>query len=367
MEKHPLSDLSFFRFPELTPEVVRNIVLLFLLLILTVAVTVWVQHRITEWVRTRSRRRTFERVSSELHMPAPAREVLVRLNELAGAKNEFDLVKNAQAFEEAVERLISETGGEAVESPLGHLRRALHLNVMNPDLELVCTRQLLQDLPVRLIVNIGEERLDLYCSLMKVTEETLLFDMPQAEDVLTLLRNNPDALLIFWREKEGETVFRIRLEPIEGQAIPLFRADHAFRDRDMAQRADFRLTTDLPLHFQFIASHDALARKRKQPAPAPLTGEGRLVDLSYGGASLVAPQPLAVGGFAQLNFKLHGHPLRMMLEVLSERPTGGGDYLVHGRFPVHADETGNLLRKMLVREQIKRLRDKDLLHFRPGA
>ena len=72
----PLSDLSFFRFPELTTDVVRNIVLLVLVLALTVLLAVIVQRWIAERSRQGRHRRSLARLSSELHMELPVRLVL---------------------------------------------------------------------------------------------------------------------------------------------------------------------------------------------------------------------------------------------------------------------------------------------------
>ena len=367
MEKHPLSDLRFFRFPEITADVVVNIVLLVVLLIVTVAVTVIAQRRLSDWSRIRHRRQAFDRFSSTHHMPPPVRDVLERLGDMAGVKDGFELVRDAEAFESAVERLLA-GASEAVEQAMAALRRSLHLNVMNPDLELVSTRQLLQDLPVRLLIAIEEERLDLYCSLFKVTEAELLFDLPPQEEIQQLLRSHPGALLFFWRETEGETLFPITLEPIEVEGFSLFRANHAFRDPEMAQRATFRLTLNRPMQYKYM-EHRGIrgARSGKKDPTLVQEGEGRVVDLSYGGASLLVSQPLPPGGFAQLTFDLYGQSMRMMLEVLSQFPLSGGQYRVRGRFPVHPDEDGDRLHKTLVREQLKRLRESKLLHFKPDA
>ena len=68
-----------------------------------------------------------------------------------------------------------------------------------------------------------------------------------------------------------------------------------------------------------------------------------------------------------MTFRLHGQPMGMMLEVLSQSPQSGGTFLVRGRFPVHSDEDSDRLNKTLIREQIKRLRESELLHFKPES
>ena len=55
MKKSPLDDLSFFKFPEVTPEVVRNIVLLFVVIALAVVATLFAQ-RFIYWRQQRSAR-----------------------------------------------------------------------------------------------------------------------------------------------------------------------------------------------------------------------------------------------------------------------------------------------------------------------
>ncbi len=370
MEKHPLSDLSFFRFPALTSDVVWNIALLFGLLGLTVVVTVMVQRRLAAWSRTRTRRVALHRFSSERSMPEAMRQVLERLMAMADVDTEFELVRQARVYEEAVARLLARNPQETefLAGQLGKIRRILHLNVMNPDLELVSTRQLLQDLPVRILTGPGLERLDLYCPVFKMTEEVLIFDLPRRKEVVRAVRANPEALLVYWRPEDGETVFRISLEPVEGEGLTLFRAAHAFREDSLAQRTAFRLTTDIPLHFAYLAARAVLSRRGgKKAAGETQAGEGLLVDLGYGGASLELPQMLKPGGFAQLNFQLGGRPMEVLFEVLSVMPRAGKDFLIRGRFPAHTDEGAETLRKYLAREQTKRLRENEMLRVRTGG
>ena len=375
MEKHPLSDLSFFRFPALTSEVVWNIVLLFALLGLTVVVTVILHRRLGSWTRVRARRQAVHRFSSERGMPDAMRGVLEQLIELADVATEFELMGNARVYEETVARLLARRpdAAEFHGEQLQKIRRALHLNVMNPELELVSTRQLLQDLPVRILIGSGVggrggERLDLYCSVFKITEEVLIFDLERRTEVLRLVRANPEALLVFWRPEDGETVFRIFLEPIEGEGLTLFRAAHVFREDTLAQRAAFRLTTDIPLRYGYLEARAVLSRRGgKKDAGKSRTGEGRLVDLGYGGASLELPQLLPPGGFAQLNFELNGRPMEVMFEVLAVMENEEGNFLIRGRFPAHTDEGDRRLRKYLLREQTKRLRENEILTIRTGS
>ena len=373
MEKYPLSDLRFFRFPALTSDVIWNIVLLFALLGLTVVVTVMVHRRLAAWGQTRTRRQALQRFSSEHRMPEGMRGVLEQLMEFAEVTTEIELLSNARVYEEAVTRFLARRP-EAAEldgQQLEKIRRALHLNVMNPELELVSTRQLLQDLPVRILIGLGGERLDMYCSVFKITEEVLIFDLPRQKDVLRLIRANPEALLVFWRPEDGETVFRILLDPIEGEGLTLFRATHVFREDELAQRAAFRLTTDIPLRYGYLEARAVLSRQGfrggKKGARKTQTGEGKVVDLGYGGASLELPQRLQPGGFAQLKFELNGRPMEVMFEVLATMQKEEARFLIRGRFPVHTDEGHQTLRKFLLREQTKRLRENELLTIRTGG
>jgi uncharacterized protein YjiS (DUF1127 family) len=364
-EKAPLSDLSFFRFPELTPEVMRNILLLVVLLALTVLITVAGQRWLQTWNRRRRQRRALGRIASAQHMPPATREVLTRLMHEAGADDAFSLVHDAEGYEAAVERLAAEADEETLEH-LARLRRMFHLNVMNPEQALISTRQLLADLPVRLLADIGVEKLDVYCAVLGTDERHLLLDLPRNEEILHLLRAHPQVLLVHWREPEGETVFRITLEPIGEGAFPAFRARHVHRDAEAANRSAFRLSVDLPVSYQFLERSELARLRGARGGGRRLSeGEGRLIDLSYGGASFVAPEPLGDRGFAQLRFQLHAQPLSLMLEVLSRAPLGEGGFLVRGQFRGLGEEARVKLNGILSREQIKRLREKELLHIRP--
>jgi hypothetical protein len=364
----PLSDLSFFRFPEVTPDVVRNILLLLLLLAVTVLVTMLVQRWVMERAHRSEQKRTLGRRLREHRGDGAVQALLGRLVRASGLKDEYELSQDAVAFETAAEQL----AGSASEAELGDLHRVrqlLHMNVMNPALALVSTRQLLPDLPVRLLANLGSEKLDLYCALVSVNEQSLLVNVPQQEEVFRLLCDHPEVFLLVWREKDGETAFRIRLEPVGEGALSLFRARHALRDPE-AQRATFRLLLDDPLEFTYLEREQMLARRKgvgSGPGAEPaqvVHGQGRLMDISYGGASFSVSQPLAEGGFAQLRFTLHEQPMRLMLQVLS--CTGGerGSYLVRGRFRGQGEEVHIRLNHLLLREQIKRLREKEVIRVR---
>lgn len=367
MEKSPLSDLSFFRFPELTPEVVRDIVILVILLSLTILLTVLAQLWIQQWARSRRRRRSFDRISSERHMDPPVRAVLSRLLRFSGLKDEFELVRDAHAFEAAVERLVTE-GSEEELVDLATLRRTLHLNVMNPELDLVSSRQLLRDLRVRLVATIGAEKLDLYCGLFGVSEEYLLINLPYQKEIYRMLSEHPRVVLLYWREQEGEALFRVTLEPIDEKDFQAVRARHAFRDTQSEHRAAFRLSVDLPVAYQYL-DRSQLGRRRSggNTARKLRQGEGRLVDISYGGASLVVEELLGERGFLQLRFQLHKHPMRMMLEALSCTPMAEGRFLLRGQFRGPGEEARIRLHNTLTREQIKRLREKELLRYTPGG
>ena len=366
-DKWPLSDLSFFRVPDLTPDVVRNIALLLLLLALTVLATVLLQRWVQGWYRRRHRRTRFARAAGEPHMAPHVRAVLERLMRHAGAKDEFAFVHDALAFESAVADL-AEQADDATLGALATLRRTLHLNAMNAEVQLVSTRQLLADLPVRVVANIGPERLDLYCTLLTVDERHLLIDLPPHAEIHRLLEAHPHVYLLYWREPGGEAVFRLVLEPIPDGNLPVFRAPHAFRAPDAEHRSAFRLSLDEPASYQFLERHE-LGRRvgRGGEAPPVRQGEGRVLDVSYGGASVVVDAPLDERGLAQLQFRLHGQPVRLMLEVLSREALTDGRWLVRGQFRGLGAEARVRLNNVLYREQIKRLREKDVLHIRAGG
>ncbi len=367
MTDSPLSDLRFFRFPDLTTDVVRNIVLLVILLGLTVFFTILIQRKVASLSRKRSRRRTFDHFTSGHRMDRPLRELISRMVADAGKKDEFELINDSLAYESAVAELV-ETSDEEELIRLGNLRRTLHLNVMNPEVELVCTRQLLQDLPVRLLSTMEDGKLDLYCGLLAVSEDSLLIDLPYEEAIFTLLRQNPGVFLLFWREGEGETVFRINLDLDEEGAFPVISARHVFVDEELANRSSFRLSVDQPVTYRFMKRKDLFRRVEKpRTIESAWELEGRLVDLGYGGASLLTYQPLEEHGLAQVAVKLQGQTMRLMLEVLSQSPQGPGQFLTHGQFRGMDEDTRIRLNRILSREQIKRLRGKEQLHFKPGA
>jgi PilZ domain len=366
----PLPDLSLFHAAGLAagraPPALLALLAALAAALLALALALLLRRRLGHWLRMRLGRGGFERVAAEASLAPPQRALLRRLMRLAASADAGAFLRDARAFERAAERVAAE-GDEATLAALGGLRRALQLDVMNPVLELICTRQLLADLPVRLLATLGEERLDLYCTLLEVNEGYLLLDLPQEPDLLALLERHPHAFLIYWREREGEAAFRITLEPVGPGSFPALRARHAFRDPGAEHRNAFRLSVDLPVTYQFL-DRGELGRRVGRSGPAPAQeGQGRLADLSYGGASLVVPEPLAERGLAQLGFTLRGEPLRLVLEVLSRAPTGDGRHQVRGQFRGLGAEARVRLRTLLNREQIERLRDRERLRIRTGA
>lgn len=379
----PLSDLSFFRFPELTADKVQNITVLVVLLILTVVLTVLVQRLLARYLERGRRRASFGKLSSGQHMPPSRRAVLEQLRESSGFKDAFDLVHDAEAFEGAVAAW-APGAREAQLKELAVLRRSLNLHVMNAELALVSTRQLLADLPLRLLAEIGPEKLDLYCAPLRVDERNLYFDMHGDEDIHALLVQNPDVLLVFWREQDGETVFHLTLDPVPGEGPALFRAAHALYDPEAAQRADFRLTLDTAAEYRLVAKRRlglspepeisrATARKGASAGTAEAAeaavaaGSGRMVDISHGGASLLLPEPPEPGGYAEIGFALNQHPQRAMIEVLSATPAEQGRYLVRGRFRGMGEEARGQLARAMTSEQLRRLRQRRRIHIRPAG
>ncbi len=365
MEDSPLSDLSFFKFPELTGHTVTNIVALFFLLALVVIATVIVQRRLQRRYNLKERREAFEHAAAEGRLPAHVREIMERLLKLSPHRDPFDLFRDAEAFEQAVQQFY-DSDPEADFQAVASMRRVFHLNVMNPNLTLVSTRQLLADLPVRVIAKVGVETLDLYCALQDVNEAFLLIDVPEEEDIRSMLRESPRTQLIFWREHDGETVFDVKLEFAPAGGITLIRAAHAFRSAEASQRTDFRLTVDFPLTYVYIEREKLGNVRAGGPHVDLVKEEGRLIDLSYGGAAFTAPMALEPEGFAQLRFTIHEDPVHMMLEVLDRDRAEDGTWIHRGRFRGMSQDAKNRIYRHLSREQVVRLREKEAFRKKPG-
>lgn len=359
-----LNDLSFLRFPELTPGVLQSIMLLFLLLALTVLATVVVQRIV---LQQGERRRERARVEQRVAHASGGERGMHLLGELAAYVEERypeQLAGDPARYEEAVERMLAREPQRAPE--LRTLRRGLRMNVMNPDVPVLSTRQMLEELPVRIVASMGEERLDLYCTLLSVDEQRLLIQLPFEEDIHTVLTRQPQVNLLYWREREGETVFNLTLEPVEVGHMAVYRAAHGFRDETAGQRAAYRLTVDWPVFYRYLAPEQLRsAREQGAKRPRPVEGNGRMVDVGYGGAAFSAPQAMQVGGLVQVQCTLSDKPFHAMLAVHTCAPQEGGRYLVRGAWRGMQDDMRALLSGTLQREQLKRLRQKELIHRRP--
>jgi len=366
-KKHPLDDLSFFKFPDLTQEIVRNIILLFLLIAAVVIITILLQR----WFyfmgsKRRSREAATFRADRSRKDPE-SQKVIEKLLSLSGVRGGLEaLLVEAEAFERVVERFVREATTEELDT-LRRLRRSFHQTVMNPELELISTRQLLEDIPLRIITTIGKERLDLYCSVMKADERFLYFDLAFHQEVFQLLADFPDIRLVHWSEERGETNFPIRLEPVAGgSALPVFRAAHAFNDQSRGKRQEFRLTVDLPTRYHYVAPESLRKLRGEQDGAKPAEGEGAIRDLSYGGAAFISDHALAAGGFAQLQFSAHEKPLRIMVEVTSSQWEEGSGFLIRGKLRGMAEDAKSTLYHFISREQVKRIREREQVYFSNG-
>jgi hypothetical protein len=354
-----LSNLEFLRLPQQPPEMLALTVGVLLLVLVTVMFTLSVQRAWQRWVESRPARKAAKaKAGPKLNERQQAALDLLRFYTEPLKLNA--LLTDPRVFEAAVEKALPTASEEDV-ADITALRRHLRMTVMNHDLDIVSTRQLLEGLGVRIIASVGGERLDLYCSLLEVNERFLLIDLPYQEDIYRLLMQHPQVTLVYWGEESGEALFDITLEAIQQGTVSIFRAGHALRDPDATQRADFRLTVDIPVHYACVTREQLVRHKETGAQVTAIKGEGRLIDLSHGGGALVTQAPLPEQGITQLTFRLDDQPVRMMLEVLAVHPAEGGRHVARGRFRGAQPESRSQLESYLSREQINRLRNKETI------
>ncbi|MDH5752886.1 MAG: PilZ domain-containing protein [Deltaproteobacteria bacterium] len=345
----------------------RNILGLVFTLVAVVVITAVVQYWLSERRRLQdNRRRMADRITPRSEKDKGVRQIMDQLLQATGFSSEYDLVHNTRVFEEAVATLAARADEETLHR-LHRLRQKIHANAMNPELELVSTRQLLSDLPVRLGTTVSGEKIDLYCTLLDVNEAHMLIDMPYDRELVNLVAGQPEIYLVYWREEEGETVFRVKLEPVENEQISLVRAAHVLTDPQAVKRSGFRLAIDMDVAFHFLSRTTAIGkiRGRAPDEGKVISGNAHLIDISLGGASFLTPDQLVRGGFAQISFDMRKHHVRLVLEVLECEPYKDGGFLARGRFRGQGRDVLGPLADILVNEQMRRLRDKDIIRFRP--
>ena len=360
-----LTDLSVFKFSEATAQGTTNAVILFVAFLVTATISIFAYRWWQRWTARRAARRVTQRVSSELRFPRHLRDMLDHLRRLSGHHDGDELTRDAWAFEHAVEQYYEDDPAADMDS-VSELRGLLHINVSNPHLRTESTRQLVPEQPVRLLAAVGEETLDLACNVVDVNEMYLLVHIPEDPDIHAVLNADPRVRLVCWREHEGETLFRTRLEFIPTEGLALVHARHAFRAEDNLRRSDFRLSLDLPLSWRYV-ERESLARLKAEPGRklAARHGEGRLVDLGYGGVAFSAAETLTGGGLAQVLFELDGHSLHVMLEVTHYEQRSDGSWLHRGRIRGITHEARDRICTYLSREQISRFRERGLLKLEP--
>jgi hypothetical protein len=349
------TDLRWLRLPSAnTDTIVMTLFVLMAVAVIVIATLLaqsWFQSLLGRFPRANKRtaNQQVSRLEPELQ------ELLNRLTPLSGLKSAWQLIQDPLRIEEAVARYVADAPLSEDLKIVSRFRRKLGLTVMNAAVPVTSTRQLLPDLIVRLVASIGTDKLDVYCPLLEVSERYFLVDLPYHRDLYNLLKKHPDVFLLYWRESDGETPFRVHLVPLESERISAFRCEHVLRSEDDGNRQDFRLTMDLPTNYQFV-ERDALMEHRQSGKEISATkGEARLVDLSHGGAALLCDRPLDVHGFAQLHFDLRGHAMRVMMEVLKLHEAPEGKTLVHGQFRGLTPEMRGRLHSALTNEQFKRI------------
>jgi hypothetical protein len=360
------TDLKWLRIPQGTSDTITMFFAVMMGIVITVIATLFLQGWLQKLLN-RIRRKPVPYTNPMLQrLETDLREAAERLKPLAGVKNAEDLLHDTKILEPAIARYVAQAPLVEDLSAFSKLRRRLVMTAMNPNMEVVSTRQLLPDLIVRLLATVGQDKLDLYCPILEVSERYLLIDLPYQREIFDLLRGNPDAFLLFWRESDGETAFKVHLMAIQSGHISAFRCEHALRSEEAAARQDFRLTMDLSATFQFVDRQALALHKQTGQDVTAVKGEARMVDLSHGGAALICDRPLEERGFAQLHFMLRDQPIRVMMEVLNQGPAAGGKTLVRGHFRGLTPEASGRLHSFLTQEQFKRIQSREVIRVSQG-
>jgi hypothetical protein len=348
------TNLKWLSFPQATSETVTMFIFVMVAIVLTFIVTLLLNQWFQALLDKLPHRKKQKSVAIAERLEPDMRLTLDRLKPVAGIRHIEDLLTDPAKFEQAVAAYVAAAPLQENLNGIGLLRRRIGFTVMNPLTEVISTRQLLPDLTVRLVATVGDEKLDLYCPLLEATERHLLIDVPYQREIYELLRQHPDVFLLYWRESDGETAFKVKLLPLHTDHISAFRCVHALRAED-AGRTDFRLTVDLPVSYQFVDLHSVMEHRESGKEVSAIRGEGKIVDLSHGGASFLSDHALLDHGFAQLHFTVGDQPVRVMLEVLNQSPAGDGKTLVRGKFRGLSPELAGFLNGFLTREQFKRI------------
>ncbi|MDH4122154.1 MAG: PilZ domain-containing protein [Deltaproteobacteria bacterium] len=363
--KYTLDDLSWLRFPVPSPQEVGWLIFVFMVIGAVVLAFMTVQWWRYRRLLAQSERNTYYKLSGLQNMTPRHQELLAELHRYANVRKDFQLLQSSEEFENAWDRWRADHPGRDVE--LDNLRRALRMTVMNPSMELTHTRQLMRDLPVRVVTSVEQERLDVYCSIMSTTADHLLLNIPEDPEIQWVLTQNPDVQLIFWRERDGEVLFPITLEVVEAGGMRMFRAAHAFRNTE-ARRAKYRLSVNLPITFHYLPPEEISRRKNPQgqepPAGLPEESKGRVIDLSFGGASFLCKEKLEEKGLVRMMLTIHNKPTVVIAEVLEANATEDGGWRHHVHIRGVDAEGRTALNTFLSREQVKRLREKEVFHFK---
>ena len=175
----PLStNLKWLRIPEGNSATITMFFAMMMVTVIAVLATLFLQGWLQRLVN-RIRRKPVPYTNPMLsRLEAALREAAEQLKPLAGVKDAEDLLHDTKVLEPAIARYVERAPLVEDLSAFTKLRRRLVMTVMNPNMAVVSTRQLLPDLIVRIVTTVGQDRLDLYCPILEVSERYLLIDMP---------------------------------------------------------------------------------------------------------------------------------------------------------------------------------------------
>ncbi len=314
-----------------TSMVIVGVVLIALL----AGITAWEISRADS--RKRERQAVGWRYFSELAqgkgLTAVESEILKRIVEAGGLSSADMIFESAHLYEDALTAYLEKVASRLEKDPTHYVQlRGLRLKMgyarLQPEVPLTSTRQFDPGTPVKIILPGADEGEAVKGVILDVNENSWGLEF---EDKALVEKASPgDKLGVFLlRSGDGEYRVHVRIRGLKLSAGAVY-LDHA-RDLERKQLRNWvRVDVNIPCRVTVIQMHAEF-----DDSDLPVRGtviEGRLIDLSGGGACARFASPLPRGCRLSLNFDLPGTSLRgIRADVMrfSVNNRGGRDQFEH--------------------------------------
>ncbi len=277
--------------------------------------------------------RYFSELAQRRGLTAGESDVLKRIVEAGGLTSADMIFESAHLYEDALWAYLEKISSKLEKEPLHYVQlRGLRLKLgyarLPPEVPLTGSRQFDAGMSIKIVLPGGDEESAVQGSILDVNEKNWAVGF---EDKGLIEKASPGSLLGVSLIRSGDGEYRANVA-IQGFKVSegVVYVEHTRKLERKQLRNWVRVDVNIPCRVTVIRMHAEF-----DDSDLPVRGEvleGRLIDLSGGGACARFPSPLPKGCQLSLNFDLPGTSLRgirsqVMRFTVSNR--GGRDHFEH--------------------------------------